>query len=132
MATTITVGTGGDYADPASAWQGVISSNQLLIVEDYVFDIISDVTIDTASGLNTVDLGGHSITWTCSHNEANKEDWQNWYKITVASGSASGMTFSVGQGVPESITGGIFNFNYLYSVNSTVGISAGNQTKAFV
>ena len=95
MATTITVGNGGDYTNPASAWNAYSGG----LTDDVVFDIISDVTA-TGSGMNIiVDAAStYSVKWTCSHNEANKEDWQSWYKITVGTSTTNGFQLHVDNG----------------------------------
>jgi len=110
MATTITVGTGGDYTNPASAWNAYSGG----LTDDVVFDIISDVTA-TGSGMHiVVDAAStYSVKWTCSHNEANKEDWQSWYKITVGTSTTFGFQLLVSNGTTLDV-----EYLYLQTVGS--------------
>jgi len=79
----LTIGSGGDYAGPAEAYDFLVTLGPL--ADDYTFNLISNVTITAWNAiLSRIDCNGHTVLFTCSFNKANAETPLSWYRVELS------------------------------------------------
>lgn len=75
MTVTKTLGTGGNFASPQEAFLWIQSQS----TGEYIIDLISNVVHSDSSYYGI--LTGYTVRFTCSHNQANRDDQTKWYYI---------------------------------------------------
>ena len=114
---TKTVGVGGDYANFDLALEAYAVG---LLADDLTLNQISaDIAEPALSGSRQVNLNGHTLRITCSYNEANPDDWQNWYKLNC--GASTGLKVVVDGAAGIKAGNVVVDYMYIVWTSGAVG-----------
>ena len=114
---TRTIGVGGDYANFDLALEAYAVG---LLADDLTLNQISaDIAEPALSGSRQVNLNGHTLRITCSYNEANPDDWQNWYKLNC--GASTGLKVVVDGAAGIRAGNVVVDYMYIVWTSGAVG-----------
>ncbi len=113
---TRTVGVGGDFADFRAARVALEAVTPL--GNDYEFDQISDVAEAAVWPTNLLDLNAHTVTFTCSYNQARLNNFLSWYTIS--------MSPNIEMNMVQNVLGNTSNtvWEYLFPFRNSVNLGA--------